>query len=391
MPPEPQESPGTWLLALLRRHLGGPEPLESPPAGIEKIAAAEGLAGLAAEYVLPGTPEHGALLRRRRHQFAFAAKLAGVQKTLGRELAAAGCEALLLKGAALLEGPYAGAAGRRPLSDLDLLIHPYQSRKVTRVLERLGLVRLDPGRWRGDGFEIDLHRDLLGMEGQGLASLSPFRIDQESLFWRSLPAKNGGPGLRIADPVDQVLHLAIHGQKHAFCRLVWLLDLALLLPSVEPGELLARAKEWRAERALAAALALLADPLGQEIPSPLGRLAGQLDRCEKAWLAAIRRRRPGRPVGLGRVIAGFALPGLGLRLRYWWAILCPASPVLASKYPRASRWQAGLLHLRTSIVPRLGEAVSALAFSWERGRPARSSPDAGGTPALPAKGSRHGG
>jgi hypothetical protein len=390
MPPEPQQSPGTWLLALLRRHLGGPEPLESPPPGIEKIAAAEGLAGLAAEYAL-GTPEHGALLRRRHHQFAFASKLAGVQETLGRELAAAGSEALLLKGAALLEGPYAGAAGRRPLSDLDLLIHPYQSRKVARVLERLGLVRLDPGRWRGDGFEIDLHRDLLGMEGQGLASLSPFRIDQESLFWRSLPAKNGGPGLRIADPVDQVLHLAIHGQKHAFCRLVWLLDLALLLPSVEPGELLARAKEWRAERALAAALALLADPLGQEIPSPLGRLAGQLDRCEKAWLAAIRRRRPGRPVGLGRVIAGFALPGLGLRLRYWWAILCPASPVLASKYPRASRWQAGLLHLRTSIVPRLGEAVSTLAFSWERGRPARSSPDAGGTPALPAKGSRHGG
>ena len=378
-----------WLLALLRRHLGSPEPLPPPPPGIEPIAVAEGLAGLAAEYLDKGGVEHPALLRRRQHQFAYAAKLAGVQEVLGGELAAAGCEAMLLKGAALLEGPYRDAKGRRPLSDLDLLIRPHQSKKVARTLQRLGLVRLDPGRWRGDGFEIDLHRDLLGMDGQGLAELSPFSVDEEGLWWRSRPAKNGGPSLRVADLVDQILHLAIHGQKHAFCRLVWLLDLALLLPQADPAALLARAKEWRAERALAAALDLLEKELGQPVPPELPALVSALNRCEQAWLAAIRRRQPGPPIGLGRVVAGFALPRLGQRLRYWWAILFPASRVLATKYPRASRWQAAFGHLRTSVAPRLWEAVTAL--SWERGRPARSSPDAGGTPALPAKGSRHGG
>lgn len=351
MPPE--DSPAeiaAWLVAAIRATV---LPLLPPPplgAGLAEAATAEGLAGIAAELLPAGWPGRSALLRQRQRQFAFAARLAAIENELGAALAAAGCQALLLKGAALLQGPYRSAWGRRPLSDLDLLIRPSEAPAVATALIGLGLRPLDPTRWRGDGFEIDLHHDLLGMAGQGLAGRSPFRIDDEDLFDRSLPADPGGPALRLPASEDLFLHLALHGQKHAFCRLVWLLDLALLLPRVDAGLLRARAGEWNAERALAAALALLWDPLGLELPAELVGADAKLGAFERAWLERIRRRPPGRPAGLGRVIAGLAIPGPGDRLAYWLKLVWPGREALG-------RLGAGR-HLARKVLPRLGEAFS---------------------------------
>ncbi len=274
----------------------------------------------------------------------------------------------MLKGAALLAGHYRHHLGRRPVSDIDLLVRRGELSRVRETLSRLGLRPL--ARWRGDGIEIDLHTDLARSELIGhrrtAYGFAPARIWESSL-----PCPVGGPAMLVLPPELQILHLAVHGVKHAFGRWIWLVDLAQLLASAQPDALLAAAAEVRAERALACSTLLLSRELGVE--TPFSKAPGLLDpgapgakprlpeltRLETEWLGLIAGRTP---MGLGRAMAGFSIPGTVDRLAYWGEIVLPSAHTLRRSLadtpgPRARR------HRLRKAASRVGQALRSVVRS----------------------------
>ena len=59
--------------------------------------------------------------------------------------------------------------------------------------------------------------------------------------------------------------MAVHALKHSQSRLIWLVDLALLYPTLDPDELQKAAVEFRADRATALAFQILKEVLGMPL------------------------------------------------------------------------------------------------------------------------------
>lgn len=296
-----------------------------------------------------------ALGARRDRIFAHGARTLETLDRLGAALAAAGLRAMALKGAALLAGPYRQRLGCRPVSDLDLLVRREQLGAVQAVLFALGFRPLGV-RWRGDGIELDLHT-ALGRSALLGERRDAYRFDALDVWRRAVPSPVGGPAMVVLPTELQVVHLAVHGLKHAFGRWIWLLDLPPLLAGARHDEVLSLASAVGADRALASCAVLLREALG--VATALDGLAGlpALGRLETAWLRQIAERR--RPVGLGRMVAGLAIPGTVERLAYWRQVALPAGDTLARAAPGAPaaglrrRWLAGTLGPRLARACRL--------------------------------------
>lgn len=147
---------------------------------------------------------------------------------LSGALAAAGVEALALKGSALvlLAPDYLPL---RHMSDLDLLVRPGQMEAATRVLRGMGAevyaelrdlggrlmvgqelhaMGFDaPASFKLDGGLVELHQDLIGRPGDP-------PLDLEGLFARARRVAWRGSDVPIPDEVDLVGLLSVHVQRH---------------------------------------------------------------------------------------------------------------------------------------------------------------------------------
>ncbi|MEM7356777.1 MAG: nucleotidyltransferase family protein [Acidobacteriota bacterium] len=336
------------LIAALRVFLeseGGHEPRAqreaiADPDALLARADAEGVTGILAELAdrsdiadpSPAEQRLAAALGARRHRvFAHGARTLELLEELGRALSNCGLQGIALKGAALLAGLYRDHLGRRPVSDLDLLVRRQELFQVRAVLCGLGL-RPHATRWRGDGVEIDLHTHLARSELLGHRH-SPYCFPNNEVWGSALPCPVGGPAIRMLPLELQLLHLATHAVKHAFCRWIWLVDIALLLHRTEPERLVATAVSVRGERALAYSLSLLDRCFGLPPDPAVCRQLPRPGRLERQWLHQIAARR--QPIGLGRLVAGLSIPDRGERLHYWREVALP--PVRALRLASTGR------------------------------------------------------
>lgn len=132
------------------------------------------------------------------------ALLEGLRPVLA-EWARAGRPAVLLKGCALLFSLYARQFHRRPMADLDLLVHPRHLAAAGALLEQHGFRHArsgDPVYERRSGLHltVDLHPGLDYLDGNGL----------EALLARARPVAGGAYPALTLDPTDEVLYLAWH-------------------------------------------------------------------------------------------------------------------------------------------------------------------------------------
>lgn len=162
------------------------------------------------------------------------------EHALGRlleTLATHGIEVLVLKGAALAH-EYYPRPELRPYHDLDVLCRPSDYPALARVLLTAGYrcddpveVARHPRRYEGSrrrsftapcgDVEIEVHLDVLGL------GLAPRHQDD---FWSSARTlETGSLRLRTLAPLYQLLHLAVHVHTHCYSRLIWLIDLDLLV------------------------------------------------------------------------------------------------------------------------------------------------------------------
>src|SRR5690625_3609531 len=149
---------------------------------------------------------------------------------------------LPLKGPALAASVYNDLT-LRPAGDLDLLIHPKDISKSLEILRHFGfsVVLREPGAFATPLQEAAVSRYLyhfiLFDEDREMVvelhfSLSPkklpFHTSTTELFNRISHIPIGGKNIAIPHPIDNLIYLSLHGGKHAWSRLEWLVGIAEL-------------------------------------------------------------------------------------------------------------------------------------------------------------------
>jgi hypothetical protein len=138
--------------------------------------------------------------------------------TTVRALAAAGVDVVLLKGAALVQGPYAGFR-ERPMGDLDLLVAPERAQEAWDVATRNGWmwdnVAYPAGRYslhhhlpplldeRRTGVRLEIHTSLS-------VETHPFALQFGEVVAASRTALISGATARVLDSPHQLVHLCVH-------------------------------------------------------------------------------------------------------------------------------------------------------------------------------------
>ncbi len=165
---------------------------------------------------------------------------------------------LVFKGISLQEPFYRGC--ERTYGDVDLICHLEDLPRACMALESLGY-RLKPNTApsshgaifvEDSGVEIDLHTRFV----------EPYVCESPSLegvFARRRPLPS--LGCYTLDHIDHLMVLLLHGFKHHWCRLQWILDVALVLRTLEPSDLDVleqRAGEIRAQSIVGVGLTLAA-------------------------------------------------------------------------------------------------------------------------------------
>lgn len=145
---------------------------------------------------------------------------------------AVGVEIMVLKGAAMAEELY-GDLGLRQLSDVDLLIREEDWPAARNILEEQGYWSdsdkiLPPKLTR---YDIQAHMQYLSPSGYclefqfDLYTLGIGMRDIDGVWQRARKSEVNGVPVLIASPEDQLLHLAIHANRHGLSRLKWLVDI----------------------------------------------------------------------------------------------------------------------------------------------------------------------
>jgi hypothetical protein len=217
----------------------------------------------------------------------------------------AGVRWVLLKGAALAQVVYDRPAVRW-YSDLDVLVHPEDLGVALEVLEQAGFSVLDRN-WeliaatgRGEisletraGNLLDLHWHLINDRRTRRA----FAVDVSAMMERRVVVDIDGLAVPILDPLDTVLHVALHASLAGGHRLLWLLDLhqAIRWSGCDLQTLNNRAAEMNAQLPLRAMLK---------------RTSQFVDPSLDSW--ATRVPAPAPWAGLCAIVSALA-PPLGVR------------------------------------------------------------------------------
>ena len=218
---------------------------------------------------------------------------------------------VLLKGAAYLAAGLPAANGR-VFGDVDLLVPRVEIERAEGALFAGGWMTSDTGEysqryyreWMHEipplthvrrGSVVDLHHTIT-------PPTSAFRVDGAALLAQARPV-DGQPGIWILQPVDMVLHSAVHlfaeGEFDRGLRdLLDMIDLLRHFEAVEPGfwsTLLARAEELGLQRPLHHALFHIERLFGPCVPVGMraqihAMRAPWLQHALMAWMLAVALR-----------------------------------------------------------------------------------------------------
>ncbi|MGA2009582.1 MAG: nucleotidyltransferase family protein [Solirubrobacteraceae bacterium] len=213
----------------------------------------------------------------------------------------AGIEAMVLKGAAVA-ALYPDGLGTRPMHEIDILLRPEAIDDGVRLLSRHGvgaepraLARARRAKHAAalkgpDGLELDLHWEAL------------WKVGSDAALWRAArPGLLGDAPVLVPGPADQLLHACLHGTGFTPAPMRWITDAMLVLRAAAGGldwdHVVRAARDHRACRTVARALALLADDFGADVPpESLRQLArspaSPIERIE-SLVCASRWRPPG--------------------------------------------------------------------------------------------------
>jgi putative nucleotidyltransferase-like protein len=262
-----------------------------------------------------------ALMAGVREAAVHTAALVGELEPLHAELSRCGVPALSFKGPVLAVQLY-GDPALRPAADLDLLVPRRSLLDARRSLALLGYAPA-PVLGLGSSHPRFGHHVLLEREGSRvkvelhwrMSSFSwrePVSFDQ--LWRRRIEVEVARVRVPTLCPADLLPALALHGAKHHWSRLIWIMDVALLVRDWSPESWevsLRRARDLGLARIVAVSVLLASRLLRLELPAPTLRA---LERDQVATRVAAGCSDD-YPRGAARVAAGADELALLLRER----------------------------------------------------------------------------
>jgi hypothetical protein len=284
-----------WLLASVQTVLLGLEVKEAPTAiGLDwafllRQASLQALGPVLGRYCENRANEVplGILDQFRQEQANVRAYNFFLLQELGRltrELAGAELQAVAWKGPALAAAVY-GDLGLRQCADLDLLVKPAQIDQAISLLQTLGYgeMQADTG-----GHTRNLERGnpkaIVELHQQVVQPYFSVPLKVEELLAGATMQSTAGGNIPVPAPEMLLLLLCVHGSKHVWERLIWVLDVVLFIqqnPELDWPRLHQLAVSCRAERMLSISLLLAESVAAGVVP------AGELSHA-KADAAAQR-------------------------------------------------------------------------------------------------------
>jgi hypothetical protein len=280
--------------------------------------------------------------RRLRHNRKMARELLRVLDAFE----AAGIDALPYKGPTLAASIYADV-GLREFGDLDILLRAQDVPRAKRCLEALGYASefalTDEGHRAAMASSAQYH---VAMRGPGAVVELHWKTDPDfpvergdDDWWRGL-ARVGFEGgvVRAFSPEEMFLVLCLHGAKHRWASLAWVVDVAEMMRApnaIDWERIAARADAMHARRRCLLGVRLAHDLLGAPVPAGLGdalsnRVVGERARDIAVELLDPSPHAAGAFTMLARELALYDRPSQ--RLRHVFHVI--AAPGIAEW----SRW-----------------------------------------------------
>jgi hypothetical protein len=215
--------------------------------------------------------------------------LAGELTRIVDVLASHGIDPVPFKGPVLAALAYENVAMRQ-FGDIDLLVQPHEHTRTRELLFADGYTMYDG--W-SHIHELNYEYTLVGARGVRLDvhwQLFPravFPIEQDELRQRLTNVQVGDKTVRTFSPEDTLLIVCVHGDMHAWDRLMWVCDIAQLVvshPGLDWTTLVKVAESAGSERLLLLGLRLADDLLGVPAPEPImsrARADRQVTRLSK--------------------------------------------------------------------------------------------------------------
>lgn len=206
-------------------------------------------------------------------------------------LRSAGLRVLPYKGPVIAATAYGGAT-RRQFLDLDLLIRGNDLDRATEVLRAEGY--WPAKRLHALGEVVFTNEDdvLVDLHTNALPRYFPGSLSFDELWARRERRTVGDEDVPTLSTEDLVAILAVHGTKHCWQRVAWLVDIAALSEQrpIDWDDVWTRAKAIRATRNLAMGLHLVSSELRPRLPAaatfdrPSMRSAQPMARDAQAFL-----------------------------------------------------------------------------------------------------------
>lgn len=277
--------PATRDLAEIRRLAGGPVAWDGLCAAAEAHAVEPVLVRSLGAIAWEGVPTsiRDALTERARSiaedNLAATGELLRVLDVLG----SSGIEAVPYKGPVLAVQAYGDVALRR-FVDLDVLVRRADVIATIDALHPEGYVRqqrvragLESWYFRSQnefGLVHGEHGQILEIQWAVAPRSFAVDVDLTGLFDRSRPIRLGGRDVPAFEPADLLLLLCVHGAKHLWERLGWIVDVAELMvthPDLDWDAARRRARAAGSFRMLLVGVGLARELLAASVPEPVVR------------------------------------------------------------------------------------------------------------------------
>jgi hypothetical protein len=223
---------------------------------------------------------------------------------LVRAFEAEGIPTIAFKGPLLAHEAY-GDTSYRSSVDLDLLVHRVDFERAVGVLQEHDYVSLHeehtPAQ-RADfveklgGYDYGNHEREVAVElhWKFFPAFNAFAFDLDALWQRHRRVRLVDTDVRALAPEDLLLYLCIHGTKHYWMKLKWLVDVAEHVrahPTLDWDALRRRAARMGVERIVRLSLVLVQETWGDSLPDAVAawvdedRTARRLAlQASKAWV-----------------------------------------------------------------------------------------------------------
>jgi hypothetical protein len=206
-------------------------------------------------------------------------------------------EVIPLKGPVLAETLY-GDITARPCTDLDLLVRISDFTRAETFLTSAGWMASSPA----DEYQRKFVRNCILVELHfGVASPRSFPFDLNGAWGRAQSGTFRSQPIKAMSEVDRALYLLLHGLKHGYGKLIWILDAAFALQAVlecSPREFVERARAQGLEQVLYIGCAMVSEVLPQHLPETLAAALESPEAMQAAH-ASVERILAGE-AGTGR-------------------------------------------------------------------------------------------